>query len=143
MSQVFHVCFHAQLTDYSRIWGDIVPQDLSHVFERGGHFAVEVIPDRLAVISMNTMYWFSTNTCQLSQSLGRGRRSLLLSVVDGCREKSTDPGALELDWLAVQLDLFRQRGMQVWLSGHVPPHMGMYYENCCESFGRGRSSTTI
>lgn len=56
-----------------------------------------------------------------------------MTVVDGCRDRSNDPGALEMDWLEVQLSEFRERGMQVWLSGHVPPHLGVYFDNCCES----------
>lgn len=42
-----------------------------------------------------------------------------------------------MDWLDVQLSGFRDRGMQVWMSGHVPPHMGHYYETCCESYLEG------
>lgn len=53
-------------------------------------------------------------------------------VVDGCVDGSSDPGALEFDWLEVQLDNFRERGMQVWLTGHVPPHSGNYYDTCCK-----------
>jgi endopolyphosphatase len=74
-----------------------------------------VIPDRLAVISLNTLFWFTSN-----------------SAVDGCRSRSNDPGALQMDWLEVQLDAYRERGMQVYLIGHVPPHEGLYYDNCCE-----------
>lgn len=37
-----------------------------------------------------------------------------------------------MDWLEVQLQEFRERGMQVWLTGHVPPHTGHYFDNCCE-----------
>lgn len=37
------------------------------------------------------------------------------SAVDGC--KKGQPGRLELEWMQVQLEVFRQRGMQVWLSG--------------------------
>jgi len=55
-------------------------------------------------------------------------------VVDGCRDRSNDPGALQMDWLEVQLAGFRERGMQVWMSGHVPPHMGVYFDNCCKSY---------
>jgi endopolyphosphatase len=77
-------------------------------------------------------------------------------VVDGCKDGSNEPGALEFDWLEVQLDSFRERGMQVsrstldiceqlaqeddriililhaqvWLTGHVPPKMGRYFDNC-------------
>jgi len=54
------------------------------------------------------------------------------SVVDGCRDHSNDPGALQMDWLEVQLMEYRERGMQVWLTGHVPPHMGHYFDNCCK-----------
>lgn len=53
-------------------------------------------------------------------------------MVDGCKDRSSDPGAKEMDWLDVQLSEFRDRGMQVWMSGHVPPHMGHYFDNCCE-----------
>lgn len=37
-----------------------------------------------------------------------------------------------MDWLEVQLDGFRERGVQVYLIGHVPPHEGLYFDNCCE-----------
>lgn len=37
-----------------------------------------------------------------------------------------------MDWLEVQLEEFRERGMQVWLTGHVPPHSGHYFDNCCK-----------
>jgi hypothetical protein len=40
-----------------------------------------------------------------------------------------------MDWLDVQLNSFRQRGMQVWLTGHVPPHAGN-----CPSSSRNLSS---
>jgi len=40
------------LTD---VWRDIVPEAQKHAFERGGWFFVEVIPNKLAVFSLNTM----------------------------------------------------------------------------------------
>jgi hypothetical protein len=46
-----------------------------------------------------------------------GARAKLIAlwdiVVDGCKDGSDEPGALEFDWLEVQLDSFRDRGMQV------------------------------
>ncbi|OXG95688.1 endopolyphosphatase [Cryptococcus neoformans A2-102-5] len=104
--------------EFLRIWKHFIPSEAAHVFERGAYFSVEVIPDRLAVISLNTLFWYDSNT-----------------LVDGCRGHSNDPGALEMDWLEVQLDNFRQRGMQVWLTGHVPPHMSHYYDNCYLRYG--------
>ena len=44
------------------IWRHFIPSDDRHVFERGAYFSAEVIPDRLAVISLNTMFWFDSNT---------------------------------------------------------------------------------
>jgi hypothetical protein len=42
---------------------------------------VEVIPNKLAVISLNTLYWFSSN-----------------AAVDGCDHKS-EPGSQQFEWL--------------------------------------------
>ncbi|ORY34959.1 Metallo-dependent phosphatase-like protein [Naematelia encephala] len=103
---------------FLKIWKHFIPTDFLHVFERGAYFPVEVIPDRLAVISLNTLFWYDANT-----------------LVDGCRDHTTDPGSLELEWLEVQLNGFRDRGMQVWLTGHVPPHIGLYFENCYLRYG--------
>jgi len=36
----------------------MIPQYELHTFERGGYFAVEVVPNKLAVISLNTLYWY-------------------------------------------------------------------------------------
>lgn len=38
---------------------------------------------------------------------------MVFLAVDGCKDGSDEPGALEFDWLEVQLDSFRERGMQV------------------------------
>ena len=55
-------------------------------------------------------------------------------VVDGCpptRPGDTpDPGTLQLDWLVVQLDRWRQQGKQVWLTGHVPPTDANWWPLC-------------
>lgn len=55
-------------------------------------------------------------------------------VVDGCPPTRpgdpADPGTLHLDWLVVQLNRWRERGMQVWLTGHVPPTPSGWYDQC-------------
>lgn len=131
-------CYYASSRILNSFWGSIwkhfIPSEAAHVFERGAYFSVEVIPDRLAVISLNTLFWYDANTRMPLVSVVEIESccaDLLFSVVDGCRDHSNDPGALEMDWLEVQLNNFRQRGMQVWLTGHVPPHMNHYYDNCC------------
>ena len=115
----------SHLSARNSIWSDFIPAEDYHVFQRGAYFAIDVIPDKLAVISLNTLYWYDANkgeallvqalkainhadvTCWLLWAL------FLRTVVDGCKDGSNEPGALEFDWLEVQLDSFRERGMQV------------------------------
>ncbi|KAL7282436.1 hypothetical protein ACG7TL_003907 [Trametes sanguinea] len=100
--------------EFTSIWRAFVPFPSYQVFQRGGYFSVEVVPDAVAVISLNTMYFYDSNT-----------------AVGGCaRTQPQDPGNLQLDWLEVQLQMFRERGMQVWLSGHIPPSWRNFYSEC-------------
>jgi endopolyphosphatase len=46
---------------YSDIWRRFIPEEQRHSFTFGGWFYVEVIPNRLAVFSLNTMYFFDRN----------------------------------------------------------------------------------
>ncbi|KAL9614082.1 MAG: hypothetical protein Q9167_001436 [Letrouitia subvulpina] len=88
---------------YSHIWRKFIPEEQQHTFVRGGWFMVEVIPDRLAVFSLNTLYFFDHN-----------------AAVDGCAKKS-EAGFEQMEWLRVQLQFLRERGMKAILMGHVPP----------------------
>ena len=88
---------------YTSVWKKFIPEEQRHSFERGGWFFVEVIRNRLAVFSLNTLYFFDSN-----------------SAVDGCDAKS-QPGYEHMEWLRVQLELLRQRGMKAIITGHVPP----------------------
>ncbi|KAJ6445761.1 vacuolar endopolyphosphatase [Purpureocillium lavendulum] len=91
--------FHA----YSEIWGRFIPEEQRHSFAFGGWFYVEVIPKKLAVFSLNTMFFFDRN-----------------AAVDGCAEPS-EPGFKHMEWLRVQLQSLRDMGMKAILIGHVPP----------------------
>ncbi|MCJ1431385.1 Endopolyphosphatase [Xylographa pallens] len=88
---------------YLDIWRKFIPEEQRHSFERGGWFYVEVIPNKLAVLSLNTLYFFDSN-----------------AAVDGCADPS-EPGHQHLEWLRIQLQFLRQRGMKAILMGHVPP----------------------
>ncbi|KAI0307327.1 endopolyphosphatase [Multifurca ochricompacta] len=99
---------------FSSIWSAFVPFSSYQVFRRGAYYSVEVIPDEVAIISLNTMYLYDSN-----------------KAVGGCEfREPEDPGNLQFDWLEVQLKTFRQRGMQVWITGHVPPSPGNYFPEC-------------
>ncbi|KAJ5975575.1 Endopolyphosphatase [Penicillium waksmanii] len=88
---------------FNEIWVDFIPEDQRHSFVQGGWFTSEVIPGKLAVISLNTMYFFESN-----------------SAVDGCKDRS-EPGYEHMEWLRVQLQILRERGMKAILMGHVAP----------------------
>ncbi|KAF2234860.1 Endopolyphosphatase [Viridothelium virens] len=88
---------------YASLWRSFIPEEQRHAFEQGGWFYVEVVPDHLAVFSLNTMYFFGKN-----------------AGVDGCAD-SGEPGYEAFEWLRVRLQLLRERGMKAILSGHVPP----------------------
>ncbi|KAL9712723.1 Endopolyphosphatase [Leucoagaricus gongylophorus] len=99
---------------FASIWSSFVPFAQRRVFERGAYYSVEVIPRRVAVISLNSMYFYDSN-----------------KAVNGCPyHDRKDAGNLELDWLEVQLKMYRDRSMQVYLTGHVPPSPGMYFPEC-------------
>ena len=88
---------------YASIWRQLIPEEQRHSFVRGGWFSVEVVPNELAVLSLNTLYFFDSNT-----------------AVDGCAAK-TEPGYEQMEWLRIQLQFLRQRGMKAILMGHIPP----------------------
>ena len=89
--------------EYLNIWQKFIPEEQRHGFTRGGWFFVEAIPNKLAVFSINTMYFFDSNT-----------------AVDGCSD-NTEPGYAQMEWLRIQLQFLRQRGMKAILTGHVAP----------------------
>jgi endopolyphosphatase len=91
------------LKEYTDIWRNFIPEEQRHGFERGGWYSVEVIPGKLAVFSLNTLYFFKNN-----------------AGVDGCALRS-EPGYEHMEWLRIQLQFMRDRGMKAILMGHVPP----------------------
>jgi endopolyphosphatase len=90
-------------TTYLQVWQQFIPEHQRHQFHRGGWFSVEVIPSKLIVFSLNTLYFFASN-----------------SAVDGCVNKH-EPGYAQFEWLRIQLSIARARGMKAILMGHVPP----------------------
>lgn len=88
---------------YLSIWRSFIPEAQRHSFERGGWFFAEVIPNHLAVFNLNTLYFFNNN-----------------AAVDGCAHES-EIGYEQMDWLRIQLQFLRQRGMKAILMGHVAP----------------------
>ncbi|ODV84484.1 hypothetical protein CANARDRAFT_182087, partial [[Candida] arabinofermentans NRRL YB-2248] len=92
-----------QTREMYKIWRDFVPAEQMHTFDRGVYFFREVIPGKLAVLSINTLYFFKSNPLN-----------------DNCDNRK-QPGYKLFEWLAVTLKELRHRNMKVWLTGHVPP----------------------
>ncbi|KAI9172122.1 Endopolyphosphatase [Paramyrothecium foliicola] len=91
------------LHTYGDLWKRFIPEDQYHSFQFGGWFHVDVIPGKLAVFSLNTMYFFDRN-----------------AGVDGCANPR-EPGFQHLEWLRIQLQRMRDTNMKAILMGHVPP----------------------
>lgn len=92
-----------QTREYYRLWGNLIPEEQQRTFDRAASFLKEVIPGKLAVLSINTLYLFKANP-----------------LVDDCLSKK-QPGYQLLLWLGYVLEELRKRKMKVWLTGHVPP----------------------
>jgi hypothetical protein len=54
---------------YLDVWRDFIPEAQRHQFQQGGWFSVEVIPGKLAVISLNTMYAVPMSSVFVAQTL--------------------------------------------------------------------------
>ncbi|KAK3497783.1 Metallo-dependent phosphatase-like protein [Neurospora hispaniola] len=108
------------LQHYTHIWRRFVPEAQRHSFQFGGWFYVEVIPNRLAIFSLNTLYFFDRN-----------------AGTDGCASPS-EPGYKQMEWLRIQLQIMRERGMKAILMGHVPPartdSKKLWDENCWQKY---------
>lgn len=102
------------MDEFTSIWDAFIPSASKTSFRKGAYYAIEVIPNALAAISLSTMYFYHNN-----------------NAVRGCLFGDTsDPGNLQFDWLEEQLEMFRSRQMQVWVTGHVPPSEHHYYPEC-------------
>ncbi|CAI4056486.1 hypothetical protein N7582_000628 [Saccharomyces uvarum] len=105
-----------QTREYYRLWKNFVPQQQQRIFDRSASYLTEVIPGKLAVLSINTLYLFQANP-----------------LVDNCNSKK-QPGYQLLLWLGYVLEELRSRGMKVWFSGHVPPIAKNFDQSCYDKF---------
>ncbi|EGO27522.1 hypothetical protein SERLADRAFT_446757 [Serpula lacrymans var. lacrymans S7.9] len=56
--------------EFSSIWSSFIPFASYQVFQRGAYYSVEVVPNALAVISLNTMYFYDANKGHVPPSSG-------------------------------------------------------------------------
>lgn len=101
---------------FFNIWERLIPHSQMHTFVRGAFFFQEIIPDHLAVLSINTLYLFSSNP-----------------LVDNC-DRRKQPGYKFFQWLGYVLKELRSRNMKVWVVGHVPPNNKNFEWTCLRKF---------
>ncbi|KAG0298639.1 Endopolyphosphatase [Linnemannia gamsii] len=100
------------LQHFSDIWSKFIPESQYHTFQHGGYYVSEVVPGKITVFSLNTLYFFNQN-----------------AAVDGCFNED-EPGTDQMDWLEVELESLRKRKMTAYLTGHVPPARKSYSPTC-------------
>lgn len=105
-----------QTREFYNMWANLIPEDQQRAFARDTSFFVEVIPGKLAVLSINTLYLYKANP-----------------LVDNCNSKK-QPGYQLLLWLGYVLEELRERGMKVWLTGHVPPLPKNFDQSCYDKY---------
>lgn len=105
-----------QTREMYRVWKNYIPQVQLHTFNQGAYYFKEVIPNQLAVLSINTLYLFDLNP-----------------LVDNC-DKRKEPGHRLFEWLGYVLREMRARNMKVWMTGHVPPNEKNYDTTCLRKY---------
>ncbi|KAJ3736348.1 hypothetical protein DFJ43DRAFT_1129505 [Lentinula guzmanii] len=123
------------INEFLKIWQSFVPFPYHQAFRQGAYFAVEVVPNALAVISLNTLYFYDANDGAHFLLTCVECSHVLREAVSGCNyNEPDDPGNLQFAWLEDQLKSYRKRGMQVWVTGHVPP--SNYFPECYVQYVR-------
>ncbi|KAG9285690.1 hypothetical protein G9A89_002257 [Geosiphon pyriformis] len=101
---------------YKQIWAPFIPESQLEVFKKGGYMEVEVIKNRLIVASLNSIYFFKSNT-----------------AAQGCAAND-EPGTDQIKWLKDVLRKARKNGMKVWIVGHVAPSKSKYTPTCWKKY---------
>ena len=104
------------LQHYSDIWSEFIPDGQMNTFRRGGYYSSEVVPGRISVFGLNTLYFYIHN-----------------AAVDGCKDED-EPGTEQMDWLETELASLRDRKMVAYLTGHVPPEKKSYSPTCYKRY---------
>ncbi|KAJ3122897.1 Endopolyphosphatase [Nowakowskiella sp. JEL0407] len=108
------------LIDLANVWKDYIPKAQVKQFTRGGYFYVDISHQShfITVISLNTMYFFKSN-----------------SAVSDCTEDSV-AGSVMLKWMQKVLKRNTSLKYPVYIIGHVPPTLFNYYPKCYEKFSK-------
>ncbi|KAI8981804.1 Metallo-dependent phosphatase-like protein [Mycotypha africana] len=104
------------LRSFEKMWSRWIPGDQRQDFLQGGYFAVDVIPEKLRVLAMNTMFFIKKNPAARTCS------------------KKHSVGYMHMRWYKRQLAKARQDQMKVYVIGHVPPSTRDFFKNCMRDY---------
>lgn len=94
------------------IYQSMIPEEQRRLYERFGSFFKEVVPGKLVILSLNSMFFFKNNP-----------------LVDSCMSTG-DSGYQHVLWLGSVLNQFRAMGMKCWIISHVPLIQKNLEESC-------------
>ncbi|RUS13454.1 Metallo-dependent phosphatase-like protein [Endogone sp. FLAS-F59071] len=109
----------ALLTNLTELWKPF-NLNLGETFAKGGYYTQDILPGKLQVININTMFFSTANT-----------------LVQDC-DVAGSAGAIELQWIEKNLLVARKGKYNVYLMGHIPPTddkgVVAYYPACYTSY---------
>ena len=94
--------FNSLFDLYSPLWSRIESDQIRNTFMAGGYFEY-TFSNRLSVISLNTLSWFTDST------------------TSDCGQDILNQGDLQLKWLDLTLSILDANNRQALILGHVPP----------------------
>ncbi|KAI8883257.1 hypothetical protein K501DRAFT_184937 [Backusella circina FSU 941] len=105
------------LSFYEQLWRPWIPQNQRETFRQGGYYKVSV-GDRMSVITLNTMYFYTKN-----------------DAVRSCRRLDS-AGYTQLVWFQDQLKAARLSRERIYVMGHIPPSPRDYMDTCLSEYLR-------
>ncbi|KAI7871584.1 Metallo-dependent phosphatase-like protein [Spinellus fusiger] len=94
--------------------------NLTASFDEGGYFVQDLVPGKIKAVSVNSMYFFSSN-----------------KLAPDC-DTASSPGAVQLTWLSNVLNDARSQQESVYIVGHVPPNdddgSKLYRDTCYDMY---------
>ncbi|KAK5667637.1 Endopolyphosphatase [Batrachochytrium dendrobatidis] len=136
------------LNFFADLWAPFIPKSQDATFRRIGSYMVELTPNKLWGVSLNTLYLASFNGAV--PDCRRRKWPLAFYQTNSADKVQFDNDDIEteashklsagddvLNWLEVDVLIpARNRNISVYISGHVPPNVVNYGTDCYSEFSR-------
>ncbi|GAA5955919.1 hypothetical protein JCM3765_000039 [Sporobolomyces pararoseus] len=115
---------------------NFIPEEMKRTFLRGGYYSLELIENELLIISLNTIYFFEKNSVVEGCPPVNDELKMKIKMEMGMLVEDIDPGSEQLLWFEQQLVMAKEKGMKIWIIGHVPPEENNWYKLCLEQYSK-------